>query len=111
MAAEIVAAGIPTVRAVAPMVAEVEVDLAEIEVVSQVVVLTSQASRLDVMSAGTPAQSPLNQTEANRFCAAIVFEETKAVVIHEASIALHHWVVSPIEPKIAHDEPQQDQLQ
>lgn len=90
MAAEIVALGIPTVGAVAPMVAEVEVDLAaEIAAGSEVVaevVLPSQAFQLDVTSAETPARFPLSQTEASRFCAATVSEEVTTEENHEVSI-------------------------
>ena len=80
MAAEIVALGIPTVGAVAPMVAEVEADLAaEIAADSEAVALVSQASQLDATSAGTPAPSPLNQTEASRYCAVTVSVEVTTV--------------------------------
>lgn len=106
MAAEIVAAGIHTVGAEAPMVAEVEVDLvAEIaeDSVAEVVVLPNQASQLDVTSAETPARFPLSQTEASRSCAVTVSEETKAVAIHEALIEPHRLDGSTTDPKIDHD--------
>ena len=87
MAAEIVAAGIPTVGAVAPMVAEVEVDsAAEIAAGSAEAAFKSQASQLDVTSAETPAPFPLSQTEASRFCAVTVSVEVTAVENHEVSI-------------------------
>ena len=80
MAAEIVALGIPTVGAVAPMVAEVEVDLAaEIAADSEVVAFRSQVSQLDVTSAETPAPFPLSQTEASRYCAVTVSVEVTTV--------------------------------
>lgn len=107
MAAEIVAAGIPTVGAVAPMVAEVEVDLvAEIAADSEVVVevvLPNQAFQHDVTSVETPARFPLNQTGASQYCVATVFEETRAVAIHEVSIGSPHSVVdSMIDSRIDH---------
>lgn len=113
MAAEIVALGIPTVGAVAPMVAEVEVDsaaeiAADSEVV-EVVVLPNQAFQHDVTSAEIPAPSLLSQTGASRFCAVTVSEETKAVAIHEALIAPHRLVDSMIDPTIVHNDPHQVQ--
>lgn len=87
MAAEIVAAGIPTVGAVAPMVVEVVVDLAaEIAADSEAAAFRSQVFQLDVTSVEIHVPFHLNQTEASRFCAETVSEETKAVAIHEALI-------------------------
>lgn len=112
MAAEIVAAGIPTVGAVAPMVAQVEVDLAaEIAADSEVVALPSPASRLDVTSVEIPARFHLNQTGASQYCAEIVSEETKVVESHEVSTVNHRSVVdSMIDSRTDHAHLVQDQL-
>jgi hypothetical protein len=104
MAAEIVAAGIPTVGAVAPMVAEVEVDsAAEIAAGSAVVAFKSLVSQLVVTSVEIPARFRLNQTEVSPcFVATASRALTKAALIaNPRLIAVRHD--SKIISTIDHD--------